>query len=432
MNLRLLIITRNAWSNEISTGNTMTNFFSGWKYDIANIFCRDEKINNTICKKYFRITERELIDSIVRKNDNVGKKITYQDYNLMRTDQSNNTNINNEKKKYDFFKKHRLVLFLWFRELIWKIGKWKNCRLENFLHEFNPNIILIPLYDCWYMYDIAEYIYKYTNSKVIIYTGDDMYSLKQFSISPLFWINRIVRRKKIQKLINVSNLRLCLTEKQAMEYSRLFDMDFVVSMKSSDCNININKNNNESIQMVYTGNIFPGRHKTLIKIAKAVDEINEKMLKCQLHIYTANKLSKRILKKFNCKGVVFHGGVSSEEVDDIQRAADILIYVEDFSYKNRLKVRLSLSTKIVDYLSKGKCILSVAPKDIASTEYLLENRAAAVVTDKKEIRNTILSLICDKKKIKYYENQAVLCCEKNHDKNKLQDRLYKRIESIVV
>lgn len=431
MEPRLLVITRNAWADEISTGNTMSNFFSGWQYDIANIFCRDEKINNCICKKYYRITERELIRSLWDKNANVGQKIYYKDFGSIKNDCTNDININLEKQKYTFFKQHRLIIFLWFREIIWKIGKWKNNNINEFLSEFDPNVILIPLYDCWYMYDLTMYVQKYTNAKVIVYTGDDMYTLKQLSISPLFWIDRMVRRTKIRKLINISDLRICLTEKQSCEYSKIFGMKFILSMKSADIKCNYHKEKNEIVQMAYTGNLMPGRYKTLAAIADSVEKINKGKFCIEFHIYSGDKISNHVRDLFKRTGVEFHGNISKEAVDRVQADSDILVHAEDFSLKNKLKTRLSLSTKIVDYLSKGKCVFAVGPADVSSIEYLKKNDAALVVSKLEDIEYAIRSLIDNNDLIEYYENQARECCEKNHDKELIQKRLYGMIEDLV-
>ena len=39
------------------------------------------------------------------------------------------------RKLYDFFRKHRYVIFLALRELLWKVGKWNNERLEGFVRD---------------------------------------------------------------------------------------------------------------------------------------------------------------------------------------------------------------------------------------------------------------------------------------------------------
>ncbi len=46
-----------------STGNTISNLFSeiSENDEVANIYCRNEAINNTICKRYFKVTENDIL-----------------------------------------------------------------------------------------------------------------------------------------------------------------------------------------------------------------------------------------------------------------------------------------------------------------------------------------------------------------------------------
>ena len=54
--MNILIFTRSEWSNENSTGNTLSNFFGGFsKTNIANIYMRDAMPDNKICTNFFSI-----------------------------------------------------------------------------------------------------------------------------------------------------------------------------------------------------------------------------------------------------------------------------------------------------------------------------------------------------------------------------------------
>ena len=68
--MRILVITLNAWNNANSTGNTISNLFSSLSPndEIANIYCRNEAINNTICENYFKITENDIIKNLFVSN----------------------------------------------------------------------------------------------------------------------------------------------------------------------------------------------------------------------------------------------------------------------------------------------------------------------------------------------------------------------------
>lgn len=378
---KVLIISRNAWSNSISTGNTLSNFFRDWETEkIANIYCRNEKINNSICKKYYRITEIDLINCL--KHGGIpGKEIEIE--NDIET-KDNETS----KKVYSNLRKHKFVILLWARELLWKSGKWKNDNLNGFLDSFNPDIIYMPIYDCFYMHDLLQYCANRTNAKVVLFTGDDMYSLRQFSLSPLYWINRLILRKKIRQSIEISSKRYCLMESQAIEYEGYFNRPFDILIKemSSDNHPPKRQHESNTIRIVYTGNIDRGRFDSLYMFSKELDNFTNYVL----DIYSGSKLTKNQIKKLEKhKGVKFKGEISPEEVKAAQIEADIAVHVEGFGIEERLRNRLSFSTKIVDYLSNGKCIFAIGWKESSSIQYLLNNGIACVATNKKDMLKSL-------------------------------------------
>ena len=72
------------------------------------------------------------------------------------------------------------------------------------------------------------------------------------------------------------------------------------------------------------------------------------------------------------------GRVYPNKVPDILKKSDVLIFVEAFDRKSKLSTRLSLSTKIPEYLNSGTPILAVGPQDISAMEYLAGNNLAFV------------------------------------------------------
>ena len=103
---KILVISRNAWNNSNSTGNTATNFFSNWNdWEFANLFCRNEIPNNDICKRYFRISESDLLRGLF-KSDKIGKAASYEEF-TEETEINSNANVSKEKRLYDHFRNNR-------------------------------------------------------------------------------------------------------------------------------------------------------------------------------------------------------------------------------------------------------------------------------------------------------------------------------------
>ena len=112
-----------------------------------------------------------------------------------------------------------------------------------------------------------------------------------------------------------------------------------------------------------------------------------------LDIYTASPVNKTIDKALNIEGISqIHKPVNQEKVVELQNEADVLVHAEAFDLVNKLLVRCAISTKIMDYMSVGRCIIAIGPKDIASIEYLRTRNLALVASDKKEINKVVTYL----------------------------------------
>lgn len=425
--MKLLIITRNAWNVGNSTGNTLSNFFSGWgdSAEFAHLFCRSELPDNEVCNKYYRITETELVKNMLFKHP-VGDFGDYEHFNSC-TYESDKI-IDREKRLYDFFRRKKWTIFLWVRELIWKIGKWKNKKLENFLNEVNPDIIFMPIHDCMYMHNVLRYCLKLTKAKLILYTGDDMYSLKQLSFSPLYWINRLMLRWSIRKSINCAELCYSMSTRQIEELSSEFGNKFKLIRKGIDRQpVSCSKDFEDNLLFIYTGNITQGRWDVLVEVGKAINKLNKTCNdSAKFQIYSGNVPSRKELKKIdNCNAAQFMGSVDGKTVREIQQKADVVLHVESFKLKQRLLTRLSFSTKLIDYLQAGKCILAVGWGLSNSIEYLRNNDIAIVISNKKMIEKGIEQVLIDKFVITNYSKKANLYGEAYHNIDKIRLELLK-------
>ena len=123
--------------------------------------------------------------------------------------------------------------------------------------------------------------------------------------------------------------------------------------------------------------------------------------------------------------------VSSEEIAVIQKEADILIHVESFALKDRLKVRLSFSTKLVDYFKSGRCIFAVGSRKLASIDYLSKNQGAVIAYKESEIKRKLERLISSPKLRKKYAHKAWECGRRNHQRKIIQKTLQSDLEYVL-
>ena len=125
---------------------------------------------------------------------------------------------------------------------------------------------------------------------------------------------------------------------------------------------------NNDVIISYIGNIGLGRLDTILSLAKAVDTINEThKTNWKIRIYSGNKLTEEETTKVAFHSCLrFMGSLTAEQVIQTIRASDVLLFVESFLPEMIEVTRFSFSTKIMEYLSSGKPIISIGPRDASS------------------------------------------------------------------
>ncbi len=83
----------------------------------------------------------------------------------------------------------------------------KNCRLNNFLTDFAPDVIYIAWSQHLYMHKLLDYCAKVTGAKTALFWGDDMYGRK--SHAPLGYIYETMLEAAIA---NQLSRHLCFLE----------------------------------------------------------------------------------------------------------------------------------------------------------------------------------------------------------------------------
>lgn len=424
--MRILVITRSSWKNDNNIGNTMTNIFKNFENDEIYSLCfRSELPQNDVAKADFCISEQQIIRYFTRKGK-IGKIRTASEFGESKKEL--------EDKLYTGAKKNHSRL-LWFaREILWSISPWKNKMLDEYIDEVSPDIIFMPVFGCWYTHKVLRYIMKRTTAKLVLFHADDNYSLRQFSLSPVYWLYRFNLRKWVRNSVKLSSINYVISEVQKNEYAKTFGKEFKILYKGYEfVDMPVGEETHTPIKLVFTGNISSGRYKQLASIGRAIADINKGEKKLELDIYTLTPMTKKMKNMLDIEGAVnLKGGVSADAIDSIQKDADILIHVESFDLRNRFAVHQSFSTKIVDYLHQAKCIFAVGPKDVASIDYLLKNDAAIVATTYDEIEKKLIELCTDINLINEYEKKSWECGKHNHRIDEIQKNLDGDFKNLIV
>lgn len=403
---KVLVVGINPWID--NTGiNTLINFFDGWdKASIAHIYTRAKLPNTHMCDKFFRISEPKVMKSLLKRSIKTGEEVFNSNEEAVEASQENQI----------YNKKHSSLMSL-AREFVWLLGKWKTKELDKFLDEYDADVLFFPVYSNVYMNRLQNYIRKRTKKPVVLYVSDDNYSYKSISKTPISLFTRFWLRSQEKKLFKNANKIMVIAPKQKEEYDRLFNTNSVILTKGIDFSVipYEEKPLNKPIKMVYTGKLIIGRWLSLAKIAEALGEINKGETKVELDIYTTDTLTEEQKTKLNRNGCAVKGALTLDEVQEVQKQADILVFVESLEKKFRYTARLSFSTKITDYLKSGKCIFAVGDKDIAPIDYFNRYDSAVTATSYDEIGEKLKELISNENRIIEYSKKAYDCGKEHHN-----------------
>lgn len=422
---KVIVTCIDSWRDDVGA-NTIPNFFSEWNPEsVAVVYTKSELPDSELSNYYFQIAENDVLHTTLRPGTKCGKQVQSEKH-VKKQNQDYESivqGINEEHRRYNFFRNHRWKVFYFARDLMWAMGAWKSKELDRFIENFNADVMFFPIYPYVYMNKLQAYIAKKAGVRGVAYIADDDYSYKPEWYNPLFWLQRFLLRKSVDEVMKYADELLVIAPKLQEEYVNMFNMPVNVLTKGIDVAEAPDATSEVELplKMIYTGNLFIGRDKTIVKVVEAIKRINKDGCKIQLYIYSHIQLNDKLRSALNVDGSsYFMGAVPGSEVAEIQNSADIVLFVEGMDIFNRNKARLSFSTKLTDYFRSGKCIFAVGPEDIAPIDYLARNDAAIVATSKDEIETKLRKIIDKPAIVKEMGKKAYEVGVKNHSKMEMQ------------
>ena len=159
----------------------------------------------------------------------------------------------------------------------------------------------------------------------------------------------------------------------------------------------------------------------------ALPAINERK-NCHLQIYTPTEKtylnSKLSLNQF----VTLHQAVPYETIPTILSQGDLLFLPLSFRKESIRYTRLSISTKLSEYMATGRPLLVYAPENIAITEFVRNNECAFILSEKNpEIlaEKIVFILTAQEKDIKSVVNKAVQISREKFDYDRVTSQFSK-------
>lgn len=387
---KILVISNNPFSQTSNNGKTLASFFKEFPPEkVSQLYFSSELPSEGFYQNYYRISDKQIFRSLYSFNK-AGSVVAPQ--------------INSEISEYKApVVKHSTTFivksnfFRLLRELMWKCTKWKSDHLVTWLTDFSPDIVFFCAGDAGFAYDIVSFVLDKTNAKLATYITDD-YILPRRTSSLLWWIRRNFIFRKMNKAISNSSLFITISEEMRSVYKDIFGKNSIIALNMAESMKTVpdepNKLKSGPISLIYTGGLHFKRYNTLSLLAEAIRKYNNLSgsTKVFLSIYSIQEPSKRVLKRLNIQGASsFFGGLNSEELKIKLNEADILVHVESFDQKSIESTKLSISTKIPEYLSMGKPILAIGPNEVASMKFISD--VAFCINSKNEIYSELCTFL---------------------------------------
>lgn len=424
--MKILIISRTPWNEGNSFGNTFTNLFKGMQnVEIYHICCQKGITKGTLAVGTLQMTEKQ----IIRDGKNIGEMV----FDSINLDLKESINKSVKNKYKDYIVSKRFVSALLVRDIIWKLSNYKKSdQLLRFIKNANPDIIYLPIYNSWYMCDIQEFVLEQCEVPVVGHITDDVYSYPTgYLASPMVYFYKYILRNKLDRLISKCSYLEVFAENMKSEYEKIFKKKcyligkgIKVAQVQKPC---MYKEKQIFRRYVYTGNLGSGRLEVLFKLASCLDKIE-----AILEVYSTSVLSERQKKEMEkYKSFKMMGAIGSDEVKDVQQHADVLVHVESFNPKSICETKMSLSTKIIDYLCVEKLILAIGPEKINSIQFIKNNELGIVVSNLKELESAVVRISNGYVDLNKIQQKIFNYLITNRDILKIQAEIYDRLEKVL-
>jgi glycosyltransferase involved in cell wall biosynthesis len=256
------------------------------------------------------------------------------------------------------------------------------------IHAFAPEVV----YSCIsniQLVALVNYFSRHEEAATVVHLMDDWLATN-YTESWIWAWNRHKLVKVSRDLIQRCSGCIAISDKMAQEYETIFGRQVGVFM---NC-VELNGPNEaappdwqpgEPIRFVYVGGLHLGRWQSLLEIGQALDGIAEDGPHGSLIVHAPGEdLAKYTRGCALPRCLQIGGPVLQSDVQTVLRRADVLVHVESFGVAERRYTRLSVSTKIPQYMAAGRPVFCYGPGEVASCQFVCKNQCGLVVGSQEQ------------------------------------------------
>lgn len=387
---KILLFSHNGFSDENANGITMKNLLSAWSAEEkAEFYCGTEVPDFSAAHAYFRITDIQAAKSFF------GKKSwhIFSD-SAEKSTQTQSSFSGTQGRTYPipaWLKKYKYNFFLkWIREYLWILGPWGHREFAQWLAQVSPDVIIYMVGESIFMDRMVLKVCEKTGKPLVLYNGE---AYRIIDLRTRHGLERAYYRKVeglYEKLSRYASLIVYNCEMLKRDYEARYTSPArtMIAYNSAD-SIPESYQPSDGCVITYFGNLGVGRSEELIRFAKVLEKVDPTR---SLNIY-GNATKAQAARFQECQNIRYHGFVDARKLRKVIAASDILVHVETFEEATIPKLRYAFSTKIAQCLCAGRCLISFAPQEMASSQYLNTAEGAIVVSSEADLEKELLQLL---------------------------------------
>lgn len=427
---KLLVVSYSGFSDTNANGKTLKALLNDFAPEnIMQFYRGTQEPDFSSCSRCFRVTDKQIIKSFLRRKNTKYFENTLDDDENKGTATVNNTVKPKQKKVQSFLKKHNYNYALrGLREYLFMLSPWGEKELMDKIEEFSPDGLLYMVGDNFSLDKLVLKIVEKYNIPLILFNTEAFRIIDLHTRHGLEKLYCKHTEDTYEELDRQSALTIYICDMLKEHYIQLYKgcRKHIVAYNSDVFDTPQYTNSGKAEKIAYFGNLGVGRTDPLIEMAGALEKIDE-----NLYIDVYGSTSEENENKLrNVPNIHFHGFVSQNVLGKIKEEADILLHTESFDSEIVPKLKYAFSTKIAQYLCSGRCVVSYAPEETASSQYLINTKSAVVVTRAERLEESLREVVFDGEKRMQYARQAYMTAKENHDMTKTAKMISEAINTV--
>lgn len=369
---KVLVVSAAPINRVDATGITMSNLFAGWPIDrIAQIYDSTSAPDPAYCTRVWRFSSND-IASVRLAKQALGRFRTSRGRPIAVSGNTPTVQVQNFSNDLG---------------LLAAVGDVVPFRasptLLEWADEFAPDVIYTLLGGsriCGLVVQLSKRLGK----PVVPHFMDDWPSTlyESHRLRSLF---RGVMTRRLTEVFRRAPLGLAIGSGMAEAMNARYGKKFDYFMNCVECSggISVIKNSDSNVvRFGYVGGLHLNRWRTLLALAKTLETMTCSGISLSFEICAPARDIELYGKHFSSFGSVSRlFSVPPDQVPDVLGSYDVLVHAESFLPEDSRFTKLSVSTKIPQYMAAGRPILAIGPNSLSSIQYVEQSQAGLIATE---------------------------------------------------